>query len=158
MGAAHDGMNLQEDDETYKQILDENEVKLRAITAKIVNALSDKVCFERLVYPGNVGKIRWNAINRLQTLRNLHIIISPKDMMQSLDALSVQCGHTLTNLKLSLHGLSNDESDEFSSADVMHYLNKNLKECTKLRHVRLMIGIDGSIGRIAIDSFCKFMV
>merc|ERR1712176_135598 len=133
MGAAHDGMNLQEDDETYKQILDKNEAKLRTITAKIVNALSDKVCFERLVYPGNVGKIRWNAINRLHTLRNLHIIVSPNDMKESLADLCKQCGHTMTNLKLSLHALSDD--DGYSSGDLMFDLNASLKQCSKLRHV-----------------------
>ena len=167
LGSNHDEANIA-DDESYKQILDQNEAKLRAITAKIVNALSDKVCLERLVYPGNVSKIRWKAINRLQTLRNLHIIISPNDMANSLDSLCTQCGHTLTNLKLSLLGISNDEgvveNGNYSSTDfkveedLMYHLDQNLKECTKLRHVRFMIGIDDSIGKVSIDSFCKFMV
>ena len=187
-------MNMKNDQQLYKKILDENEFKIRTLCAKIVNEFSDKVCFERLVYPGNVGKIHWNAINRLQTLRNLHIIIQPSDMLQGLDELCTQCGHTLTNLKLTVHGIGNDSDTEKMKKsknlsvfkieqDLLYHLNKNLRECTKLRHVRLVIGdynnnnnnnsnnngnnnnnkknLDNNaneIGRVSIDSLCSFMI
>eukprot|EP00488_Nonionellina_sp_1-RS-2012_P003525 TRINITY_DN751_c0_g1_i1.p1 TRINITY_DN751_c0_g1~~TRINITY_DN751_c0_g1_i1.p1 ORF type:complete len:191 (-),score=56.05 TRINITY_DN751_c0_g1_i1:17-589(-) len=77
-------------------------------------------------------------------------------MMQSLDDLCTQCGHTLTNLKLTINGISRaDETD-----DLLHHLNKNLRECTKLRHVRLVIGADihNDVGKVSIDSLCSFMI
>ena len=174
---------MRNDEELFRRLLDENAAKLEAVCCKIVNELSDKVCFERLVYPGTVSKVRWDGINRLKTLRNLHIVVKEGDVVhRGLDDFATHCGHTLTNLKLTVRDLSKQQDHE----DVLHHLNRNLKECTKLRHVRLLIGevVDHSVGdslgmkkengrsstvsnkprvdstevgRVSMDSLCRFM-
>merc|ERR1712061_111449 len=72
------------------------------------------------------------------------------EIERGLDDLTTHCGHTLTNLKLTVRDMIPDDEEENNGdhgkdadddrEDVLCRLNSKLVECTKLRHVRLLIG------------------